>query len=51
MKAVSVSGRERGATLIEYGLIVGLIAMVLIGAVTVLGGAIANFFNDLSAAL
>ncbi|MGO9132920.1 MAG: Flp family type IVb pilin [Methylovirgula sp.] len=36
---------ESGATAIEYGLIAGLIAVVIIGAVTSLGTNIANKFN------
>ena len=38
---------ESGATAIEYGLIVALIAVVIIGAVTTLGG---NLNTTLSAA-
>jgi pilus assembly protein Flp/PilA len=38
---------ESGATAIEYGLIVALIAVVIIGAVSTLGG---NLNNTLSAA-
>jgi len=36
---------QSGATAIEYGLIAGLIAVVIIGAVTSLGKNIANKFN------
>ena len=39
---------ERGATAVEYGLIVGLIAVVIIGAVFALGGNIAKWFNDIN---
>jgi len=38
---------ESGATAIEYGLIVALIAVVIIGAVTTLG---TNLYTTLSAA-
>jgi pilus assembly protein Flp/PilA len=38
---------QSGATAIEYGLIVALIAVVIIGAVSTLGG---NLNNTLSAA-
>ncbi|MGA3302837.1 MAG: Flp family type IVb pilin [Methylovirgula sp.] len=36
---------QSGATAIEYGLIAGLIAVVIIGAVQSLGKNIANKFN------
>ena len=35
---------ERGATAVEYGLIVGLIAVVIIGAVGTLGGTLLGWF-------
>jgi pilus assembly protein Flp/PilA len=39
---------ERGATAVEYGLIVGLIAVVIIGAVGTLGGTLLGWFNDIN---
>ena len=36
---------KSGATAIEYGLIAGLIAVVIIGAVSTLGKNVANKFN------
>lgn len=42
---------EKGATAIEYGLIAGLIAVVIIAAVTLLGGDIAAVFTGISAAI
>ncbi len=39
---------ERGATAVEYGLIVALIAAVIIVAVTLLGGNIAAVFNTVA---
>jgi len=36
---------ESGATAIEYGLIVALIAVALIGALETMGGSLSNFFN------
>ncbi len=36
---------ERGATLVEYGLLVGLLAIVCIAAITLLGTEISNMFN------
>ena len=35
---------DRGATAVEYGLMVGLIAVVIIGAVTVFGLAVSDLF-------
>ncbi len=37
---------ERGATAVEYGLLVALIAAVIIGAVTLLGDNISSVFQD-----
>jgi pilus assembly protein Flp/PilA len=46
---------EDGAALVEYGLLVGLIAVVCIAAVTALGKQIDNVFctivNDIAAAI
>lgn len=44
-------GSEEGASMIEYGLMVALIAVVCITAVTALGVALKTTFNDLAAAL
>ncbi|MGF9662667.1 Flp family type IVb pilin [Arthrobacter crystallopoietes] len=40
-----VSREEKGATAVEYGLIVGLIAVVIVVAVTFLGGQVQNMFQ------
>ena len=37
---------ESGATAIEYGLIVAMIAVVIIGAVTTLGGSLKTVFSN-----
>ena len=42
---------EKGATAVEYGLMVGLIAVVIIVAVTALGGQLEALFTDVSDAL
>ena len=42
---------EKGATAIEYGLIAGLIAVVIIAALTLLGGNLETAFNDLASAV
>lgn len=39
---------ERGATAVEYGLMVVLIAVAIITAVTLLGGNLAALFNDVA---
>ncbi|NLJ63754.1 MAG: Flp family type IVb pilin [Alcaligenaceae bacterium] len=39
---------ESGATAIEYGLIAGLIAVVIIGTLTTLGGNISGLFDEIS---
>ncbi len=36
---------EEGQTLVEYGLLISLIALVVIAILTVLGGKIGNTFN------
>jgi pilus assembly protein Flp/PilA len=39
---------ERGATAVEYGLMVALIAIVIIVAVSLLGGNLSNLFNQVA---
>jgi len=39
---------EDGATAIEYGLIAALIAVVIIGAVTAVGGGLSGTFNTVA---
>lgn len=43
-KIESIQSDESGATAVEYALIIGLIAIVIIGAVTLLGTSISNLF-------
>ena len=42
---------EDGATAVEYGLMVALIAAVIVGTVKILGGQVNNAFNTVSAAM
>jgi pilus assembly protein Flp/PilA len=42
---------EKGATAVEYGLMVALIAIVIIAAVTLLGGNLATLFGNIADAL
>ena len=39
---------DRGATAVEYGLMVALIAIVIIGAVTLLGGNLSTLFDRIA---
>lgn len=43
--------KERGATAVEYGLIVALIAAIIVGVVATLGGQIQAAFQDVVDAL
>jgi pilus assembly protein Flp/PilA len=40
--------KEEGASLVEYGLLVALIAVACIIAITALGGSISNMFNSIA---
>jgi len=42
---------ERGVTALEYGLIAGLIALVIVTSVTTLGTTLIGTFNTITAAL
>lgn len=39
---------EKGATAVEYGIMVGLIAVVIIVAVSTLGGTLKGFFTTIN---
>ena len=43
--------KDRGATAVEYGLLVGLIAVVIIVAVTALGGRLNTLFRSIVSSL
>ena len=43
--------KDRGATAVEYGLMVGLIAVVIIVAVTALGGQLTGMFESITTGL
>ena len=45
LKGICFFKCNRGATAIEYALIASLIAVVIIGAVTMLGGNLSNSFD------
>jgi pilus assembly protein Flp/PilA len=42
---------DEGAALIEYGMLVGLIAVVCVAAVGVLGGTVNGYFTAINGAL
>ncbi len=42
---------EEGQTLVEYGLLLALIALVVIAALTILGRKVANTFNAINETL
>jgi pilus assembly protein Flp/PilA len=42
---------ERGATAVEYGIMVALIAVVIIGAVTAIGLSLSGKFGEVDAAI
>lgn len=42
---------EEGAAMVEYGLLVALIALVAIGGVTILGTKLSQLFADIGASL
>ena len=46
-----VRREEKGATAVEYGLMVGLIAVVIIGAVVFLGEELDGLFTEIGTAL
>jgi len=48
-KLLSFFRNETGATAVEYGLLVALIAAVIIGAVTAFGTGLRDLFNSLVA--
>jgi len=42
---------DRGATAVEYGLMVGLIAAVIVVAITALGGKLTTLFTSITTSL
>jgi len=48
LKAIDVLRGERGATAVEYGLMVALIAIVIIAAVTLLGQNLSTMFHSVA---
>ena len=46
-----LSREESGATAVEYGLLVGLIAVVIVAALLLLGPKLADLFNSVTAVI
>ncbi|MDH5489902.1 MAG: Flp family type IVb pilin [Rhodospirillaceae bacterium] len=51
LKGICFFKCRRGSTAIEYALIASLIAVVIIGAVTMLGGNLSNSFDETAGAV
>jgi pilus assembly protein Flp/PilA len=47
-KLQTLLNKERGATAVEYGLMVALIAVVIIAAVSLLGNNLSTTFNNVA---
>jgi pilus assembly protein Flp/PilA len=47
----AIRNREDGQALVEYALILSLIAVVCIGALTLLGGNVMNVLNQIAGAV
>ncbi|HZQ77234.1 MAG TPA: Flp family type IVb pilin [Acidimicrobiia bacterium] len=45
------TGEERGASMVEYGLLLALIAVVAIVAVKALGGSVSTKFSEVTSAV
>ena len=48
IRSLESNSSDEGATAVEYGLMVALIAVVIIGAVMALGGNISDMFDGVS---
>lgn len=47
----SLARRDEGQDLLEYALLVALIALVAVGAVTLAGNQVSNIFNNIANAI
>lgn len=50
-RLTALLSRDEGATMVEYGLMVALIAIVALVAVTVLGGSVRDIFQNVANSL
>lgn len=46
-----LTSEEKGATAVEYGLLVGLIAVIIVGAIATIGTDLLAAFNAVAAAI
>ena len=46
-----IATRDKGATAVEYGLLVALIAAVIVAVVVILGQQVNNAFNSVSSSI
>jgi len=51
LQAFVTRRNDEGATAVEYGLMVSLIAAVIVGAVTLIGGNLTGLFNTVAASV
>lgn len=51
MRLANLFHSEKGQGMVEYGLIIGLIAVVLIAALRLITGGLGNIFGDIATAL
>ena len=51
IRLAAMAKTERGASAVEYGLLVALIAVAIIVAITLLGGKLSGVFNKTTASL
>ncbi len=51
MRGVLLVARERGATAVEYALMIALIALIIVAAVTALGLGLPGLFTPASSAI
>ncbi|HBR02325.1 MAG TPA: Flp family type IVb pilin [Ruminiclostridium sp.] len=46
-----MKNNKKGQGMVEYGLIIGLVAIVLVGALVALNGGLGNIFKDITGVL
>ena len=51
LSALALRDREEGQALVEYALLLSLIAVVSIGVLTALGGSVSKIFSQINSAL
>jgi pilus assembly protein Flp/PilA len=51
IRLTAMARTERGASAVEYGLLVALIAVVIVVAVTTLGGNLSNVFSKTASSI